>query len=116
MKSLVLAGALALMATPALAQSRPAAADPHAGHAMETQQATATTTQAPRNPNLPPTGDAAGDKYAVVKAQLESSPRHVDWVDIKASNGGKPIKSFVVYPERKDKAPVVIVIDRKSVV
>jgi carboxymethylenebutenolidase len=30
-------------------------------------------------------------------------------VDIKGSNG-TPLKSFVVYPERKDKAPVVIVI------
>jgi carboxymethylenebutenolidase len=45
-----------------------------------------------------------------VKKQLESSPRHVDWVDIKSSSGGAPIKSFVVYPERKDKAPVVIVV------
>jgi carboxymethylenebutenolidase len=105
----VLAGALALMAAPALAQNKPAADDPHAGHMMEMQQA-APAAMAPRNPNLPPTGDAPGDKYAEVKKQLESSPRHVDWIDIKASNGGVPIKSFVVYPERKDKAPVVIVI------
>ena len=109
MKIAVLAGALALMAAPALAQNRPAADDPHAGHMMEMQQA-APAAMAPRNPNLPPTGDAPGDKYAEVKKQLESSPRHVDWIDIKASNGGAPIKSFVVYPERKDKAPVVIVI------
>src|SRR5881409_1393953 len=40
--------------------------------------------------------------------RLNSSPRHADWVDIKS--GGRTIKAFVVYPERKDKAPAVIVI------
>ena len=105
MRKAVLASALALFAAPAFAQTAgPAAVDPHAGHAME-QAAPAGQPAAARNPNLPPTGDAPGDKYAVVKEQLASSPRHVDWVDIKASNGGAPIKSFVVYPERKDKAP-----------
>jgi carboxymethylenebutenolidase len=110
MRRAVLVTAFALIAAPAFAQSTsPAAVDPHAGHAME-QTAPAAQPAGPRNPNLPPTGDAPGDKYSVVKAQLSSSPRHVDWIDIKASNGGAPIKSFVVYPERKDKAPVVIVI------
>jgi carboxymethylenebutenolidase len=56
----------------------------------------------PRNPNLPPDNAAAPE-------QLKSSPRHGEWVDIKNGTGA-PIKSFVVYPERKDKAPVVIVI------
>jgi carboxymethylenebutenolidase len=112
MRILVLAGALALAAAPAFAQTTPKPADdPHAGHmTIDRAQTAPPAAQAARNPNLPPTGDAAGDKYAEVKKQLESSPRHVDWVDIKASNGGAPIKSFVVYPERKDKAPVVIVI------
>src|SRR5258708_34517196 len=40
--------------------------------------------------------------------RLNSSPRHADWVDIKS--GARTIKAFVVYPERKDKAPVVLVI------
>ena len=40
--------------------------------------------------------------------RLNSSPRHADWVDIKS--GARSIKAFVVYPERKDKAPAVIVI------
>src|SRR3954468_5142408 len=106
----VFVSVFALIAAPAFAQSAArAAVDPHAGHAME-QAARAAQPAGPRNPNLPPTGDAPGDQYAVVEEQLGSSPRHVDWVDIKASNGGAPIKSFVVYPERKDKAPVVIVI------
>jgi carboxymethylenebutenolidase len=40
--------------------------------------------------------------------RLNSSPRHGEWVDIKS--GDRTIKAFVVYPERKDKAPAVIVI------
>ena len=40
--------------------------------------------------------------------RLNSSPRHGEWVDIKS--GDRMIKAFVVYPERKDKAPVVLVI------
>jgi carboxymethylenebutenolidase len=115
MKRLVLAAAFAALATPAFAQTAPAAADPHAAHAMEMQAPqgqppAGTPANATRNPNLPPTGDALGaDKYAFALDQLKSSPRHSEWIDIKASSGA-PIKSFVVYPERKDKAPVVIVI------
>jgi carboxymethylenebutenolidase len=40
--------------------------------------------------------------------RLNSSPRHADWVDIKS--GGRTLKAFVVYPERKDKAPAVLVV------
>src|SRR5438309_7670037 len=42
------------------------------------------------------------------KDRLNYSPRHGEWVDIKS--GDRTIKAFVVYPERKDKAPVVLVI------
>ena len=42
------------------------------------------------------------------KARLEKSSRHGEWVDFKS--GDRTIKAFVVYPERKEKAPVVIVI------
>src|ERR1700730_119250 len=42
------------------------------------------------------------------RERLNNSPRHADWVDIKS--GDRMIKAFVVYPERKDKAPVVVVI------
>src|SRR5213595_2708441 len=42
------------------------------------------------------------------KARLEKSSRHGEWVEFKS--GERAIKAFVVYPERKDKAPVVIVI------
>src|SRR6266513_2296527 len=40
--------------------------------------------------------------------RLNSSPRHGEWVDIKSD--ARTIKAFVVYPERKDKAPAVLVI------
>jgi len=42
------------------------------------------------------------------KDRLNNSPRHGEWVDIKS--GERTIKAFVVYPERKDKAPVVLVV------
>jgi carboxymethylenebutenolidase len=87
--------AIALSAWSAAAQDH----DAHAGHTMEMQ---APGAAAPRNPNLPPDADAA-------KAQLASSPRHGEWVDIPMANG-PALKSFVVYPERSTKAPVVLVI------
>src|SRR5689334_22626543 len=52
---------------------------------------------------LPPAEPAA-------KATLEKSPRHGEWVDIAVPNSKTVLKSYVVYPQRKDKAPVVIVI------
>ncbi len=51
---------------------------------------------------LPPDAEAA-------KAALERSPRHGEWVDIKAP-GGASLRTWVVYPESKDKAGVVVVI------
>src|SRR5947209_19800193 len=39
---------------------------------------------------------------------LEQSPRHGEWVTIKA--GDRNVSAFVVYPESKQKATVVIVI------
>ena len=38
----------------------------------------------------------------------EKSPRHHEWVDLK--HGDRTVKTFVVYPEVKTKAPVVLVI------
>ena len=43
------------------------------------------------------------------KARLESSPRHGEWVTVEAPAGDK-VDAWVVYPERKDRAPVVLVI------
>src|SRR5512135_2143886 len=42
------------------------------------------------------------------KQKLEKSPRHGEWVEIKHDN--RSVQAFVVYPETRQKAPVVIVI------
>ncbi len=42
------------------------------------------------------------------KQNLEKSPRHQEWVDVKHDN--RVVHAFVVYPESKQKAPVVLVI------
>src|SRR6266566_33760 len=94
----VFVAAFVLAASPAFAQT--AALDPHAGHMMM-EQAPAAAAK-PDNPAIPPDNGASADR-------LKTSPRHGEWVDIKMPSG-PAIKSFVVYPERKDKAPVVLVI------
>lgn len=52
-------------------------------------------------PQLPPSDEKARDR-------LNSSPRHAEWVKIDASSD--KINAWLVYPERKEKAGVVIVI------
>ncbi len=47
--------------------------------------------------------DAAG-----ARARLASSPRHGEWVMI--PSGTDSVRAWIVYPERKTKAPVVVVI------
>jgi carboxymethylenebutenolidase len=44
------------------------------------------------------------------KAALEKSPRHGEYVDVKVPGSPQAIRTWVVYPERKDKAPVILVI------
>jgi carboxymethylenebutenolidase len=44
------------------------------------------------------------------KSALESSPRHGEFVGVKLAGSKILINTWVVYPERKDKAPVVLVI------
>jgi carboxymethylenebutenolidase len=42
------------------------------------------------------------------RASLEKSSRHREWVTVK--HDGRSVEAFVVYPESKDKRPVVLVI------
>lgn len=42
-------------------------------------------------------------------ARLAASPRHGEWVMVSAG-GADSVRAWVVYPERRDKAPVVIVV------
>lgn len=51
--------------------------------------------------DLPPAGDEAF-------ARLEESPRHGEWATVAVS--GDEVNAWVVYPERSDDAPVVVVI------
>ncbi len=51
---------------------------------------------------LPASGDDA-------VARLDASPRHGEWVKYVAA-GGDSVLAWVVYPERSDEAPVVVVI------
>jgi carboxymethylenebutenolidase len=51
---------------------------------------------------LPPGEDSA-------VARLNASPRHGEWVRYDAG-AGDTVRAWVVYPERSDKAPVVVVI------
>ena len=59
--------------------------------------------QAPSGAKAPP-----GEQQA--KAALEKSPRHKEWADITVPGSETPLRAYVVFPERKDNAPVVIVI------
>jgi carboxymethylenebutenolidase len=54
------------------------------------------------NDAIPPDADHAKDALA-------KSTRHGEWVDVKLPDG-KKLKTWVVFPERKDKAGAVIVI------
>src|SRR5271157_727545 len=42
------------------------------------------------------------------KATLAKSPRHSEWVTVK--HDGRSVETFVVYPEAKEKRPVVLII------
>ena len=54
------------------------------------------------NPSLP-----AGEADAM--ARLNSSPRHGEWAMV-STGPGDSVRAWVVYPERKTKAPIVIVV------
>ena len=42
------------------------------------------------------------------REKVEKSPRHREWVTVK--HDGRSVETFVVYPESKDKRPVVLII------
>ncbi|HET7462122.1 MAG TPA: dienelactone hydrolase family protein [Longimicrobium sp.] len=46
---------------------------------------------------------------AEVQARLAASPRHGEWAMVSAGNGDS-VRAWVVYPERRDRAPVVVVV------
>lgn len=42
------------------------------------------------------------------KARVDKSPRHLEWITVK--HGDRAVQCYVGFPERKDKAPAVLVI------
>ncbi|UCF20781.1 MAG: dienelactone hydrolase family protein [Gemmatimonadota bacterium] len=65
-------------------------------------EATLDTMQVEVQVGLPADADGA-------QARLDTSPRHGEWVKYEAGEGDS-VSAWVVYPERSDRAPVVIVI------
>ena len=58
---------------------------------------------AARDPRLPASEVTA-------KAVLETSPRHGEYADVRLPDGHATIRTWVSYPERRDKAGVVLII------
>ena len=84
--------ALSLGSLACRSQSPPAATSP------------AAAAEAPPPAPMPPPSEQG------TKERLETSPRHGEYVDVKLPAGGAPIRTWVVYPERKTRAGVVIII------
>jgi carboxymethylenebutenolidase len=93
----------ALLIAPSQAPAPAAPANPEAPQAAAPAAQAAPAPAMPRDEKLPPAEQQA-------KAALEKSPRHGEYVDIKLPSGGPAIRTWVSYPERKDKAGVVIII------
>jgi carboxymethylenebutenolidase len=94
-----------LIAT-ALLMTSPQAPSSQAPPPAAPQTAPAPAAPAPvraRDENLP-----ASESQA--KSALGKSPRHGEYVDVKNSAGEPAIRTWVMYPERKEKAGVVLVI------
>lgn len=87
----------ALLLVPALAFAQGMAGHDH-DHGAEAAAPAAPA----RDPNLPADETTA-------RAALDHSPRHGEFLDVPGP-GGTPIRTWVVYPERADKAPVVLLI------
>ncbi len=106
MKQLAFALAFTALAVPAAAQHENHGAPRQAQQAAQAQQPArpaAITPPEKMDESLPPGTDE------FVKLALANSPRHGEWVDIKLGTG-PAVKSWVVYPESKDRTGVVIVI------
>src|SRR5256885_5146313 len=95
MRTLVAAGVLAVVVPVASWAQSPSPSPPPPA---PEPAVTAAAPPPPRDPGLP-----AGEETA--KAALDGSPRHGEYVEVPVA-GGTPLRTWVVYPERKDKAGV----------
>lgn len=87
----ILAAATLFASSPAPASEKPPATTP------------------PPSPTAAPAARVAPGE-AGAKAALDASPRHGEWVDVALPGSDVKLRTWVVYPERKGKAPVVLVI------
>lgn len=109
MKQLVIAFVIMTAAVPAAAFQTMVGHDHGVPQAAAAQQA---QTPARPQPITPPKemDESLPPAQEFVAEALAKSPRHSEWVDITPLEGGPAIKSWVVYPESKDRTGVVIVI------
>jgi len=96
---LLLVFAIIIMLGPVSAQPADSGYKDEAGHS-----GAAVSQSSPANAQKIPPGEEQA------KTAIERSPRHGEYVDLKVEGSEQPLLTWVVYPERKDKAPAVIVI------
>jgi carboxymethylenebutenolidase len=102
---LVLTACSVQRVSPDQAPASPASAvDEHAGHGDMQASGTAA-------PTLQSQGSGVAAGATEVAARLAASPRHAEWAKIPLAPGSSDsIAAWVVFPERRDNAPVVVVI------
>lgn len=91
----------ALLLLSACAPRAAATSDDHAEHSMPSAASSSAST-AVADPSLP-----AG--AAEARARLAASPRHGEWAMVRTGPADS-VRAWVVYPERSDRAPVVLVV------
>ena len=99
---LLIAAAVGFAAAAFVSRNRQTAVavDEHAGHENHAV-ASGVVVQA-QGENLPASNPTAADR-------LSKSPRHGEWARVRVGSSDS-VTAWVVYPERRDKAPVVLVI------
>jgi carboxymethylenebutenolidase len=80
-----------------------AGADEHVSHMMSVAAPSGAPARASKQDSSIPAGAAEA------AARIQASPRHGEWVTVKTSPSDS-VTAWVVYPERRTKAPVVVVI------
>ena len=101
-RPIIAVGALAACTSSAVQQGREH--DEHASHESAAMTGIAGGAKQPNDATLP-----AG--ATTVAARLSASPRHGEYVMIARTPGGTDsLRAWVVYPQRRDKAPVVVVL------
>jgi Dienelactone hydrolase and related enzymes len=93
--------ALLLTFVVAACSGKNAEADEHAGHDTGSAASVAGAGVS--------TDSTIAPSAANARQRLEASPRHGEWAMIPAGSGDS-VRAWVVYPERSDKAPVVLVV------